>query len=76
MDRMFANSRTSRLSFTSDQDVVETILQPETGPAPHPRRPSNPILREVREVAKEYDKDFLKKHGEDLDTTLIFVSPT
>jgi hypothetical protein len=28
-----------------------------------------------RRVADEYDKDFLKKYEEDLDTTLIFVSP-
>ena len=29
-----------------------------------------------RKVADEYDKDFLKKHDEDLNTTLIFVSST
>ena len=29
-----------------------------------------------RKVAEEYDKDFLKKYGEDLDTTLIFVGST
>jgi hypothetical protein len=27
-----------------------------------------------RDVAAEYDKEFLKKHDEDLTTTLIFVS--
>ena len=27
-----------------------------------------------RKVAEEYDKDFLKKYEEDLNTTLIFVS--
>ena len=27
-----------------------------------------------RKVAEEYDEDFLNKHGEDLNTTLIFVS--
>lgn len=29
-----------------------------------------------RKVAEEYDKDFFKKYGEDLDTTLIFVGST
>ena len=29
-----------------------------------------------RKVAEEYDKEFLKKYDEDLNTTLIFVSPT
>jgi hypothetical protein len=28
-----------------------------------------------RRVADEYDKEFLKKYEEDLDTTLILVSP-
>ena len=27
-----------------------------------------------RKVAEEYDKEFLKKYDEDLNTTLIFVS--
>ena len=27
-----------------------------------------------RKVAEEYDKEFLKKNDEDLNTTLIFVS--
>ena len=30
---------------------------------------------DYRKVADEYDKEFLKKYEEDLDTTLIFVSP-
>lgn len=29
-----------------------------------------------RKVAEEYDKEFLKKYEEDLNTTLIFVSLT
>jgi hypothetical protein len=29
-----------------------------------------------RKVSEEYDKEFLKKHDEDLNTTLIFVSAT
>lgn len=29
-----------------------------------------------RKVAEEYDKEFLKRYGEDLDTTLIFVGST
>ena len=28
-----------------------------------------------RKEAEEYDKEFIKKHDEDLNTTLIFVSP-
>jgi hypothetical protein len=33
------------------------------------------FYEDYRKVAEEYDKEFLKKHEEDLDTTLIFVSP-
>ena len=32
-----------------------------------------PFYEEYQQVAREYDSDFLKKHGGDLDTTLIFV---
>ena len=31
------------------------------------------FYEDYREVAGEYDKEFLKKHDEDLNTTLIFV---
>lgn len=31
------------------------------------------FYNEYRKVADEYDKEFLKKYDEDLDTTLIFV---
>jgi hypothetical protein len=33
------------------------------------------FYEDYRKVAEEYDKEFLKKYDEDLDTTLIFVSP-
>ena len=32
------------------------------------------FYEDYHKVAEEYDKQFLKKHGGDLDTTLIFVS--
>lgn len=31
---------------------------------------------DFREVAEEYDKEFIKGYNEDLNTTLIFVSST
>ena len=34
------------------------------------------FYQDYRKVAEEYDKDFLKKYDEDLNTTLIFVSFT
>jgi hypothetical protein len=32
------------------------------------------FYEDYHKVAEEYDKEFLKKHDEDLNTTLIFVS--
>ena len=37
--------------------------------------PQAEFYKNYRKVAEEYDKEFLKKHDEDLNTTLIFVSP-
>lgn len=31
---------------------------------------------DYRKVSEEYDKEFLKKHDEDLNTTLIFMRST
>ena len=32
------------------------------------------FFKDYRKEAEEYDKEFMKKHDEDLNTTLIFVS--
>jgi hypothetical protein len=37
--------------------------------------PQARFYENYHKVAEEFDKEFLKKYGEDLDTTLIFVSP-
>ena len=34
------------------------------------------FYEDYRKVAEEYDKEFIKKYDEDLNTTLIFVSVT
>ena len=36
--------------------------------------PQTRFYADYRKVADEYDKEFLKKYDEDLNTTLIFVS--
>ena len=33
------------------------------------------FFEEYRKEAEDYDKEFMKKYDEDLNTTLIFVSP-
>ena len=44
---------------------------------PSPDQKSNEarFYDDYRKVAEEYDKEFQKKYDEDLNTTLIFVSP-
>ena len=34
------------------------------------------FYEDYRKVAEEYDKEFMKRYDEDLNTTLIFVSLT
>ena len=34
------------------------------------------FYKDYHTVAEEYDKEFIKRYDEDLNTTLIFVSPT
>ena len=51
-------------------------FSPKQDPLPAQEDVQTQFYNDYSKVAKEYDEDFLKKHGEDLDTTLIFVSPT
>ena len=53
-----------RLPCSRRQNALPTKEDPETQ-----------FYTNYRKVAEEYDKEFLKKHDEDSDTTLIFVSP-
>ena len=41
---------------------------------PTPEDIRSRFYEDYRKVAEECDKEFMKKHDEDLDTTLIFVS--
>ena len=39
-----------------------------------PEDPRSRFYEDYRNVAEEYDKEFMKRYDEDLNTTLIFVS--
>ena len=39
-----------------------------------PEDPRARFYEDYRKVAEEYDKEFMKRYDEDLNTTLIFVS--
>ena len=43
------------------------------GPEPSPEEIRAKFYEHYRKEAEEYDKDFMKKYDEDLNTTLIFV---
>ena len=38
-----------------------------------PEDPRSRFYEDYRKVAEEYDKEFMKRYDEDLNTTLIFV---
>jgi hypothetical protein len=52
-----------RPSHSQTQDVLSTQEDPQAQ-----------FYRDYKTMADEYDKEFLKKHDQDLNTTLIFVS--
>ena len=45
------------------------------GMAPVQKDLQTQFYKEYRKVAEEYDKEFIKIYDDDLNTTLIFVSP-
>ena len=60
-------SHLTTISFTPSCSPGHDITPPQEDP-------QTQFYKEYRKVAEEYDKDFLKKYEEDLNTTLIFVS--
>jgi hypothetical protein len=75
-NKTFANDRTGKPPPHPRQKTWLTTSRSEN-PGPLPSQVDYEALfyKNYGEVAKEYDKDYLKKYGEDLDTTLIFVGP-
>ena len=45
------------------------------GTSPASGAPQDEFYESYQKVAKEFDQEFLKRHGGDLDITLIFVNP-
>ena len=59
-----------------DQNVTEPPHSPKQDTIPIQEDHRARFYESYRKVAGEYDKGFLKKHDDDLTTTLIFVSTT
>ena len=67
----------SKFSLASGWNVAKAIYSRERGISPSNQEDHQARFYEsYRKVAEEYDKEFLKKYDEDLNTTLIFVSFT
>ena len=69
------SNRICKLSFVPDQNVTQapgSRKPPDLPPAQEDHR--SRFYADYHKEAEEYDKEFMKKHDEDLDTTLIFVS--
>jgi hypothetical protein len=75
MDGTFDNMWTSGFSFTAKQPIVQTSRssRKETAFIREDRRAR--FYEKYRQVAEEYDKEFLEEYSEDLGATLTFVSP-
>ena len=67
--------RMGRFLFSLTRVSLRLSLSPKRDALPIQEDPQAEFYKNYRKVAEEYDKEFLKKHDEDLNTTLIFVSP-
>jgi len=63
-----------KLSFVSFRSISKPLCSQEKGlPSAH-KDPRADFYDMYRREAEEYDREFIKKYDEDLNTTLIFVS--
>ena len=56
------------------RNVVETLCSQRQDTRSNPEDIRSRFYEDYRKVAEEYDKEFMKRYDEDLNTTLIFVS--
>jgi hypothetical protein len=60
--------------MTRAKPLLTSFYSPEQGMLPNDEGHRVQFYDTYRKVAEEYDKEFVKQHDEDLNTTLIFVS--
>jgi len=68
-----ATQRMGKLGFASRRPLSFTPHRKEKGLKLPQEDFRAQFYERYRKEAEEYDKDFMKKHDEDLNTTLIFV---
>jgi hypothetical protein len=64
----------SFLPFTSDRDLAEACVGRKRDALSTQEDHRSRFYEHYRKEAEEYDREFMKKYDEDLNTTLIFVS--
>ena len=75
-DRASDNKKTGKFFCARQWASLRSSCSPKHDIAPIQEDNRARFYEDYRKVAEEYDKEFLKKHDEDLNTTLIFVSST
>ena len=68
------NLRTGKFPLAPDLSVSKTARNSKLDAQPTQEDHRTKFFEHYRKEADEYDKEFLKKYDEDLNTTLIFVS--
>jgi len=73
-ERTTHNLRTGKFPLAPDLSVSKTARNSKLDPQPTQEDHRVRFFGHYRKEAEEYDKEFLEKYDEDLNTTLIFVS--
>ena len=73
-DRTVGNKRVSKFPFSLDHNVAGTLFDRRQDIPSAQEDHRAQFFEDYRREAEEYDKEFIKKYDEDLNTTLIFVS--
>lgn len=72
--RVFYNRQTGNLFHAKPKLTLRFSCSLKQDTMPTREDHQARFYEDYRKVAEEYDREFLKKHDEDLNTTLIFVS--
>ena len=73
-DRTTYNLWIGKSPLSPDQTVAKIARDSQQGAKPTQEDHRARFFEHYRKEAKEYDREFMKKYDEDLNTTLIFVS--
>ena len=67
------SQRLGKFYFASRESALKILVQPKKVSPPATEDPRGKFYEHYLKVAEDYDREFLKKYDEDLNTTLIFV---